>query len=71
MVGVRASGLYRHPDSEDQQQLRREVEKLGVGALVMFGSEVESLPRVLNELQDLAKIPLLVSADMERGWRSA
>ena len=67
MVGVRASGLYRHPDSEDQQQLRREVEKLGVGALVMFDSEVESLPRVLNELQDLAKIPLLVSADMERG----
>jgi beta-glucosidase-like glycosyl hydrolase/CubicO group peptidase (beta-lactamase class C family) len=28
---------------------------------------VESLPRVLNELQDLAKVPLLVSADMERG----
>ena len=67
MVGVRASGLYRHPDNEDQQQLRREVQKLGVGALVVFESEVESLPRVLNELQDLAKVPLLVSADMERG----
>ena len=67
MVGVRASGLYRNPASEDQQQLRREVQKLGVGALVVFESEVETLPRVLNELQDLAKVPLLVSADMERG----
>jgi beta-N-acetylhexosaminidase len=67
MVGVRASGLYRNPQNEDQQQLRREVQKLGVGALVVFESEVESLPRVLNELQDLAKVPLLVSADMERG----
>jgi beta-N-acetylhexosaminidase len=67
MVGVRASGLYRHPDSEDQQQIRREVQKLGVGSLVVFESEVETLPRVLNELQELAKIPLLVSADMERG----
>ena len=67
MVGVRASGLYRNPRNADQQQLRREVQELGVGALVVFESEVESLPRVLNELQDLAKVPLLVSADMERG----
>jgi beta-N-acetylhexosaminidase len=67
MVGVRASGLYRHPDSDEPQQVRRDVQKLGVGALVVFESEVESLPRVLNELQDLAKVPLLVSADMERG----
>ncbi len=67
MVGVRASGLYRNPQNEDQKELRREVQELGVGALVVFESEVESLPRVLNELQDLAKVPLLVSADMERG----
>lgn len=67
MVGVRASGLYRNPQNEDQQELRREVRKLGVGALVVFESEVETLPRVLNELQEIAKVPLLVSADMERG----
>ncbi|MET0556891.1 MAG: glycoside hydrolase family 3 N-terminal domain-containing protein, partial [Vicinamibacteria bacterium] len=67
MVGVRANGLYRNPDQEDQKALRREVQQLGVGSLVVFESEVESLPRVLNELQDAAKVPLLVSADMERG----
>jgi beta-N-acetylhexosaminidase len=67
MVGVRANGLYRNPDQEDQKALRREVQQLGVGSLVVFESEVESLPRVLNELQDQAKVPLLVSADMERG----
>ena len=67
LVGVRANGLYRNPDQEDQKALRREVQQLGVGSLVVFESEVESLPRVLNELQDLAKVPLLVSADLERG----
>jgi beta-glucosidase-like glycosyl hydrolase/CubicO group peptidase (beta-lactamase class C family) len=67
MVGVRANGLYRNPEQEDQRALRREVQQLGVGSLVVFESEVESLPRVLNDLQEAAKVPLLVSADMERG----
>jgi beta-N-acetylhexosaminidase len=67
MVGVRASGLYRNPATEEWQEMRRDVQKLGVGSVCVFESEVESLPRVLNDLQDLAKVPLLVSADMERG----
>jgi beta-N-acetylhexosaminidase len=67
MIGVRAFGLYRHPSSKESRQLRRDVEKLGVGSVCVFESEVESVPRVVNELQRLAKVPLLVSADMERG----
>lgn len=67
MVGVRAYGLYRHPDTPQARELRRQVAELGVGSLCVFESEVESLPRLLNELQGLAKLPLLVSADMERG----
>ena len=40
---------------------------LKVGTLVVFDSEVGSLPRLLNELQAAADVPLLVAADMERG----
>jgi beta-N-acetylhexosaminidase len=67
MVGVRAFGLHFHPGSEDGRRLRHEVRDLGVGSVVVFESEVDSLPRLLNGLQALAKVPLLVSADMERG----
>jgi beta-N-acetylhexosaminidase len=67
MIGVRGFGLYRHPSSKESRQLRRDVETLGVGSVCVFESEVESLPRVVNDLQQLARIPLLVSADLERG----
>src|SRR6266571_4131149 len=67
MIGVRAFGLHYHPASEEGRRLRREVRDLGVGSVVVFESEVDSLPRLLNGLQALAKLPLLVSADMERG----
>jgi beta-glucosidase-like glycosyl hydrolase/CubicO group peptidase (beta-lactamase class C family) len=67
MIGVRAFGLHYHPASEEGRRLRREVRELGVGSVVVFESEVDALPRLLNGLQALAKVPLLVSADMERG----
>jgi beta-glucosidase-like glycosyl hydrolase/CubicO group peptidase (beta-lactamase class C family) len=67
LVAVRANGLYRHPASAEARRLRERVKTLQVGAVVVFDSEVESLPRLLNELQSLAPLPLLVAADMERG----
>jgi beta-N-acetylhexosaminidase len=67
MVGVRAFGLYQHPRAEEARRLRQAVRDLRVGALVVFESEVESLPHQLNSLQNTAKVPLLVAADMERG----
>ena len=34
---------------------------------MVFASELETVPRLLNDLQEAAAIPLLVSADVERG----
>jgi beta-glucosidase-like glycosyl hydrolase/CubicO group peptidase (beta-lactamase class C family) len=67
MIAVRASGLYQNPESREARRLQREVRELKVGSLVVFESEVGSLRRVLERLQGLAEVPLLVSADMERG----
>ncbi|HKC14055.1 MAG TPA: glycoside hydrolase family 3 N-terminal domain-containing protein, partial [Vicinamibacteria bacterium] len=67
MIGVRATGLYRHPASPEAVRLRERVRSLKVGVVVVFESEVETLPRLLNELQGQADVPLLVAADLERG----
>lgn len=67
MIGVRTTGLPLNPAAPEARMLRKRVRELGVGALVVFESEVGTLPRLLNELQGEAKLPLLVAADMERG----
>jgi beta-glucosidase-like glycosyl hydrolase/CubicO group peptidase (beta-lactamase class C family) len=67
MIGVRLTGLPRHPSSPPSVRVRNLVQKLKVGTVVVFESEVGTLPRLLNELQQSADIPLLVAADMERG----
>jgi beta-N-acetylhexosaminidase len=67
LVMVRANGRYENPASEPYRDLLSEVRDLRVGGLVVFRSELESIPRLLNELQVAAEVPLLVSADVERG----
>ena len=67
LVMVRANGRFQNPASEQHRDLVSEVRDLGVGGLVVFRSELESIPRLLNELQAFAEVPLLVSADVERG----
>jgi beta-glucosidase-like glycosyl hydrolase/CubicO group peptidase (beta-lactamase class C family) len=67
LVAVRADGLHHHPASSDARRLDRLVRELGVGTVVVFESEVASLPQRLNALQQAAPLPLLVAADMERG----
>lgn len=73
MIAVRAFGRYYHPRSAEYLELVGLVRDLAVGGVVVFSSEVESLPRLLNRLQSQAEVPLLVSADMERsiGFRIA
>ncbi len=67
MVMVRAFGRYEHPRSAAWRRLVEEVRDLEVGGVVVFSSELESLPRMLGELQAAAPLPLLVASDLERG----
>jgi beta-N-acetylhexosaminidase len=67
MIGVRAFGLYQHRRSDDFQSLVDQVRRVKVGCVVVFESEVGSLPLLLNALQQAADVPLLIAADMERG----
>jgi beta-N-acetylhexosaminidase len=67
MIGVRALGRYVNPGAADARKLRHLVKDVKVGCVVVFDAEVDSLPRLLNELQSMTDVPLLVAADMERG----
>ncbi|HET7291065.1 MAG TPA: glycoside hydrolase family 3 N-terminal domain-containing protein [Vicinamibacteria bacterium] len=67
LVGVRVSGVFRNARSPEAKRTAAQVAELGVGSLVAFESDVETLPRVLNDLQQSAKVPLLVASDFERG----
>jgi beta-glucosidase-like glycosyl hydrolase/CubicO group peptidase (beta-lactamase class C family) len=66
LVGVRMSGVFRNARSAETRRVRSHVSQLGVGTLVVFDSETETLPRLLNELQEAAAVPLLVAGDFER-----
>lgn len=67
MIGVRAFGIYTNPRSAEYKALVSEVEDLKVGHVTIFESDVYAAPKILNDLQRRAKIPLLVAADLERG----
>lgn len=67
MIGVRAFGIYTNPRSAEYQSLVAEVETLKIGQITIFESDVYAAPKILNDLQRRAKVPLLVGADLERG----
>lgn len=73
MVVVRASGyLFDHqiqyPDWEPPaDKLRFWLEQLGVGGAILLGGSAGELALRSQQLQNWAKIPLLIAADIEEG----
>ncbi|MBV8884651.1 MAG: beta-glucosidase [Chroococcidiopsidaceae cyanobacterium CP_BM_RX_35] len=73
MVVVRASGyLFDHqiqyPDWEPPaEKLRFWLEQLGVGGAILLGGSAGELALRSQQLQNWAKIPLLIAADIEEG----
>ncbi len=67
MVMVRIYGRYHHPESSTFRRLEQQVRELGVGGVVLFDSDLQTVPRLLDHLQGQAALPLLVAADFERG----
>ncbi len=67
LVLVRANGFYQNPRAAEPRALLDQVKRLSVGGLVVFDSEVGTLPRLLDSLQRAADVPLIVALDLERG----
>jgi hypothetical protein len=66
MVFVRAEPGVVNPDAETYRALLEQIRELGVGGVVLFRTPRDTIPLLVNDLQDAAAIPLLVAADVER-----
>ena len=66
MVMVRAYGVPSHPDSQASRELAAQVRDLRVGGIVLFASQLDTVPVLVDELQRSARVPLLIAADLER-----
>jgi beta-N-acetylhexosaminidase len=64
-VGINAS--YLNQDSEAFKALRHQVVDNHVGGIILFRGPVYESVVIVNRMQQLAKHPLLISADLEAG----
>jgi beta-N-acetylhexosaminidase len=64
---VPARGVYMSEDSKDFRTLRHHVVDNHVGGVILFRSNVYEAAVLVGKLQEAARVPLLVSADLEAG----
>jgi beta-glucosidase-like glycosyl hydrolase/CubicO group peptidase (beta-lactamase class C family) len=67
MVMVGVQGHYLSRDGAHYARLEKMVRDRKTGGLILWQSDVYEAAVLLNDLQRMAKIPLLVSGDFERG----
>lgn len=64
-VGINAK--FANQDSDFFQNLKHDVVDNKVGGILLFGAPVYESVQIINRMQELAKIPLLISVDAETG----
>jgi beta-N-acetylhexosaminidase len=67
LISVGVNGTFLGQESEAFKQLRRQVERNHVGGIILFRGPVYESVHLVNRMQQLARRPLLISADLEAG----
>ena len=67
LIAVGLNATYLNQDSEAFKDLRHQVVDNHVGGIVLFRGPVYESVILVNRMQQIAKIPLLISADLEAG----
>jgi len=67
MMAADTNAIYMSRDSENYKKLVHHIVDNKVGTLILFRSDVWATAILTNRLQQMSKIPLLVSADLEMG----
>lgn len=62
-----ANAVFMNRDSAAYKQLEHHIRDNKVGGIIFFRSDVWATAMMTNRLQQLAKVPLLISADLEMG----
>src|SRR5712691_10139306 len=61
------TGGFRNTESDDFQKPRHDIVDLHAGGYHTFGGDAAGVALLLDDMQRLAKIPLLTTADLEGG----
>lgn len=69
MINIRLVGDFTNFQSERFLEYRREVEQNKIGGFTVYRGDANTIASLTNELQRISKVPLLFSADYERGLR--
>ena len=67
MVHVRMPGKFINRQSKEFKKVEELVRGSHIGGLTLFAGNVYESAILLNDFQDISKLPLLVSSDFERG----
>ncbi len=67
LLQIRVTGRFLNRGSAEYQALMQEIRENRVGGAVLFAGNVYESSVLLNELQGISRLPLIVSADFERG----
>ncbi len=67
MMTVDINAVFMNRESDEYKQIRHHIVDNKAGGLILSRSQVWAAALLTNRLQQIAKIPLLVSADLEMG----
>jgi beta-N-acetylhexosaminidase len=67
LISVGINATFLNQDSEAFQALRHQVVDNHIGGIILFRGPVYESVMIVNRMQQLAKYPLLISADLEAG----
>src|SRR6476620_789180 len=67
LIAVGVNATFLNQDSEAFKALRHQVVDNHVGGIILFRGPVYESVMICNRMQQLAKYPLLISADLEAG----
>ncbi|HEX6186123.1 MAG TPA: glycoside hydrolase family 3 N-terminal domain-containing protein [Pyrinomonadaceae bacterium] len=67
LLSVGVNARFFNQESAEFKELRRQVEQNHVGGIILFRGPVYESVHLVNRMQQLAKRPLLISADLEAG----
>lgn len=67
LISIGINAHFLNQSSDEFKELRRQVEQNHVGGIILFRGSVYESVHLVNRMQQLAKLPLIVSADLEAG----
>lgn len=67
LIQIRVAGTFTNRESPQFTDVKAQILQNELGGVVLFAGNVYESAVLLNELQTISKLPLLVTADFERG----